>query len=142
VILIFKNILVPIDSSPASLRALDLAIEFAMRDGAKITLIYVILSSSKLNAQTSDELKKFGENVLHEAEEKCKKYGIIPKKVLRIGELDQSSIASEIYDEVLKGKYDLVILGTKGYCGEKAILMGSIAIALAITLPCTVIIVR
>jgi len=142
VILIFKNILVPIDSSPASLRALDLAIEFAMRDGAKITLIYVILSSSKLNAQTIDELKKFGENVLHEAEEKCEKYGIIPRKVLKIGELDQSSIASEIYDEVLKGKYDLVILGTKGYCGEKAILMGSIAIALAITLPCTVIIVR
>ncbi|NHV45579.1 MAG: universal stress protein [Candidatus Verstraetearchaeota archaeon] len=141
-ILIFKNILVPIDSSPASLRALDLAIEFAMRDGAKITLIYVILSSSKLNAQTIDELKKFGENVLHEAEEKCEKYGIIPRKVLKIGELDQSSIASEIYDEVLKGKYDLVILGTKGYCGEKAILMGSIAIALAITLPCTVIIVR
>ncbi|MCC6013243.1 MAG: universal stress protein [Candidatus Verstraetearchaeota archaeon] len=141
-ILIFKNILVPIDSSPASLRALDLAIEFAMRDGAKITLIYVILSSSKLNAQTIDELKKLGENVLHEAEEKCKKHGIIPKKVLRIGELDQSSIALEIYDEVLKGKYDLVILGTKGYCGEKAILMGSIAIALAITLPCTVIIVR
>lgn len=139
---IFKNILVPLDGSPASLRALDLAIEIAMRDGSKITLTYVILSSSGMNAKTLEDMKYIGEKILSEGESRCRQYGILTRKVIRIAEANQSSVAMEIYDEVVKGKYDLVILGSRGYTGEKAILMGSVAMSLAITLPCTIIIVR
>ncbi|MDH5806259.1 MAG: universal stress protein [Candidatus Methanomethylicaceae archaeon] len=141
-ILIFKNILVPLDGSPASLRALDLAIEIAMRDGSKITLVYVIINPSGINTKTLEDMKCVGEKILCEGESICKQYGIITRKIIRIAEANQSSVAMEIYDEVIKGKYDLVILGSRGYTGEKAILMGSVAMSLAITLPCTIIIVR
>lgn len=140
--IIFKNILVPLDGSPASLRALDLAIEIAMRDGSKITLIYVIINPSGANARTLEDMKSIGEKILCEGELRCKQYGILTRKVIRIAEANQSSVAMEIYDEVIRGKYDLVVLGSRGYTGEKAILMGSIAMSLAITLPCTIIIVR
>ncbi|MEM3532022.1 MAG: universal stress protein, partial [Candidatus Methanomethyliaceae archaeon] len=64
------------------------------------------------------------------------------KKILKIAEWNQSSVASEIYDEVVRGRYDLAILGSRGYSGERGILMGSVTISLAISLPCTIIIVR
>ncbi len=140
---IFKNILVPIDGSPASMRALDLALEFAMRDGAKITLIHVIIPPPNLTSQQAiEELKKSGESILEAAESKCKCFGLITKKILKIAEWNQSSVASEIYDEVVRGRYDLAILGSRGYSGERGILMGSVTISLAISLPCTIIIVR
>ncbi|MCS7097904.1 MAG: universal stress protein [Candidatus Methanomethyliaceae archaeon] len=134
--------LVPIDGSPASLRALDLAIDIAMRDGAKIALIYVVANSPGLSTQALEDLKSTGEKILNEAESRCKCYGILSKKIIKVAEINQSSVAMEIYDEVIKGKYDLVVLGSRGYIGEKAILMGSVAMSLAITLPCTIIIVR
>lgn len=140
--MIFKNILVPLDGSPASLRALDLAIEIAMRDGSKVTLIYVVINPSGVHTKTLEDMKCIGEKILCDGESRCKQYGVITRKIIRIAEANQSSVAMEIYDEVMKGKYDLVILGSRGYTGEKAILMGSVAMSLAITLPCTIIIVR
>lgn len=140
---IFKNILVPIDGSPASMRAVDLALEFGMRDGAKITLMHVIIPPPNLTSpQAIEELKKAGESVLEAAESRCKCFGLIVKKILRVAEWNQSSVASEIYDEAVRGRYDLAILGSRGYSGERGILMGSVTISLAISLPCTIIIVR
>ncbi|MGC8936289.1 MAG: universal stress protein [Candidatus Methanomethylicaceae archaeon] len=140
---IFKNILVPIDGSPASMRAVDLALEFGMRDGAKITLMHVIIPPPNLtSSQAIEELKKAGESVLEAAESRCKCFGLIVKKILRVAEWNQSSVASEIYDEAVRGRYDLAILGSRGYSGERGILMGSVTISLAVSLPCTIIIVR
>lgn len=140
---IFKNILVPVDGSPASMRALDLALEFGMRDGAKITLIHVIVPPpAYASPQAVEEMKKSGESILEAAESRCKCFGLIVRKILRIVEWNQSSVASEIFEEAVKGRYDLAILGSRGYSGERGILMGSVTISLAISLPCTTIIVR
>ncbi|MGQ9759966.1 MAG: universal stress protein [Candidatus Methanomethylicaceae archaeon] len=140
---IFKNILVPLDGSPASMRALDLALEFGMRDGSKITLIHVIvLPPTCTSPQAIEEMKKSGYSILESAESKCKCFGLIVKKILRIAEWNHSSVALEIFEEAVKGHYDLTILGSRGYTGERGILMGSITISLAISLPCTTIIVR
>lgn len=141
--LLFKNILVPIDGSPTSLRALDLAVEFSMRDGSKLTLLYVIFRPAMYNAHVAlEEMRKYGESVLDMAESNCRSYGLAAKKLLKVADTNRSSPAYEIVKEAINGRYDCVILGSRGYAGELGILLGSVAIAVAISVPCTTIIVR
>jgi nucleotide-binding universal stress UspA family protein len=134
---------VPIDGSPASLRAIDLAIEFSMRDGSKLTLLHVVSPPAMgISNAVLKEMKKVGESALDVAESKCNSFGLTAKKLLKTVEGNRSSTANEIAREAIGGRYDLVILGSRGYTGERGILMGSVAVSLAISLPCTTIIVR
>ncbi|MCQ8892169.1 MAG: universal stress protein [Candidatus Methanosuratincola sp.] len=139
----FKKILIPIDGSPASLRALDLAIEFAMKDGSKLTLIHVVSPTPVCSKPAViDEMKSIGNSVLEAAAAKCDGFGISAKKVLKVAEGNQTSTAYEIFREAVDGNYDCVIIGSRGYSGGMGILMGSVAISVALSLPCTTIIVR
>ncbi|MCQ5377384.1 MAG: universal stress protein [Candidatus Methanomethylicia archaeon] len=139
----FKNILVPLDGSPASLRALDMAIEFSMKDGSKLTLIYVVAPPPFCNVKEFiEEMSKVGRSVLDMACAKCECAGLTSRKLLKIAESNRTSTANEIVREAIDGHYDCVILGSRGYSGEMGILMGSVAVSAAISLPCTTIIVR
>ncbi|MDI9644001.1 MAG: universal stress protein [Candidatus Verstraetearchaeota archaeon] len=139
----FKKILVPIDGSPASLRALDMAIEFAMKDGSKLSLIHVVNPPSVCKKPAIiEELKAAGNSVLDMAASKCDSFGISVKKVLRVAEENRTSTAYEIFREAVDGNYDCVIIGSRGYSGGMGILMGSVSISAALSLPCTTIIVR
>jgi nucleotide-binding universal stress UspA family protein len=134
---------VPIDGSPVSLRAVDLAIEFSMRDGSKLTLLHVVVPPAMGISQAAlEEMKKAGESALEMGESRCRSLGLIARKLLKTAEGNRSSTANEIAREAIDGRYDLVILGSRGYAGERGILMGSVAVSLAISLPCTTIIVR
>jgi nucleotide-binding universal stress UspA family protein len=122
---------------------MDLAIEFAMRDGSKLTLLHVVSPPAIcVSNAVLKEMKKAGESALDLAESKCHSFGLTAKKLLKTIDNNRSSTASEIAKEAINGYYDLVILGSRGYVGERGILMGSVAVSLAISLPCTTIIVR
>ncbi len=139
----FKKLLVPIDGSPASMRAIDLAIEFAMKDGSKLTLIHVVSPAPVCSKPAMiEEMKGIGNSVLEAAASKCDAFGISAKKVLKVAESNQTSTAYEIFKEAVDGNYDCVIIGSRGYSGGMGILMGSVAISVALSLPCTTIIVR
>jgi len=141
--LLFKNILVPTDGSPTSLRALDLAIEFSMRDGSKLTLLYVIFPPAMYNTRVVlEEMRKRGKSILNTAESKCRSHGLAAKKLLKVADSNRSSPAYEIVKEAIDRRYDCVILGSRGYAGELGILLGSVAISVAISVPCTTIVVR
>jgi nucleotide-binding universal stress UspA family protein len=140
---LFKRVLVPMDGSPISLSALDLAIEFSMRDGSKLSLLYVVTPPPLCSIKTfTEEMSKVGQSVLEEAVKKCESAGLRATKLLKIAENNNTSTANEIVKETIHGRYDCVILGSRGYAGEFGILMGSVAISVAISLPCTTIIVR
>lgn len=139
----FKKILIPIDGSPASLRALDLAIEFAMKDGSKLTLLHVVNPTPICNKPAMvEEMKAAGASVLEMAASKCESLGVCPKRLLKIAQENNTSTAYEIFREAVDGNYDCVIIGSRGYSGGMGILMGSVAISAALSLPCTTIIVR
>jgi len=122
---------------------MDLAIEFSMRDGSKLTLLNVVSPPAMgISNTVLKEMKKAGESALNVAESKCRSFGLTAIKLLKTVEGNQSSTAYEIAREAIGGRYDLVILGSRGYTGECGILMGSVAVSLAISLPCTTIIVR
>jgi len=134
---------VPVDGSPASMRAVEMAVEFSLRDGSKLTLAHVVIPSMEGASQkVLEELRKMGEAALDLAEEKCQRFGLTATRMLRVVEMHKTSIAYEILKIAVDGKYDCVILGSRGYAGERGILMGSVGVSLAISLPCTTIIVR
>lgn len=135
--------MVPIDGSPASIRALDIAIEFSMRDGSKLSLIHVVTPPAiGVSEKVLKELTKAGESALETGESKCRSFGLTTRKILKVVENNRSSTASEIAKAAIEGRYDCVILGSRGYTGDRGILMGSVGVSLAISLPCTTIIVR
>jgi len=79
---------------------------------------------------------------LEVGESKCLSFGIKAHRILKVVENSRSSTASEIAKHAIEGKYDCVILGSRGYAGDRGILMGSVGVSLAVSLPCTTIIVR
>jgi len=129
----FRKILVPIDGSGLATKALDLAIDFAKRYGSKITALYII--PDHVSEDIAEPIKK---SVI----ERQEKSGIKIEFKIRRMRFPASSIAKEIINEAEEGLYDAILLGARGLSGEEEIPIGSIATAVAILAPCTVIIVR
>ena len=83
----FKKILVPLDGSKYSERALSRACEIQKAFDSKIILLYVVEKSFPINLLDRKEylqmLQKFGERTLKKANEVVLKKGITPKTLLK-----------------------------------------------------------
>ena len=129
---LYRKILVPIDGSENSLRALDFALDLARRYGSRITVVYVsFMGSSKTK---EDPLKK--------AEERVKNAGIHTEYKLIEVNPSESSISKAILDEVINGGYDMVVMGARGKTVSEDLNLGSVALAVTINASSTVVIVR
>jgi nucleotide-binding universal stress UspA family protein len=125
------------------MRAVEMAVEMSMRDGSKLTLAHVVMPPIEgVSEKVLKEMRKVGGAALDLAEEKCQSLGLTATRMLRVVETHRTSVAYEILKIAVDGRYDCVILGSRGYAGERGILMGSVSVSLAISLPCTTIIVR
>ncbi len=127
----FRKILVPIDGSESSLKALDLAVDLAKRYGSKITVIHVKTPSSKLS-----------KNILDKARRRVENKGLpVSFKEVEV-DYNTSSISKEILDEIIDGGYDLVVLGARGMTVSEELNIGSVATSVVLNAPTTVIVVR
>jgi len=120
-----KNILLALDESGESNKGLDKAIFIAKLSGAKITGVNVVvvvptLVSTVLNYRNF--LLKKAQKMLDSTKKTCEKQEIhFASKVL------QGSPASKIAEFAEKGKFDLVIIGSRGLGGIKGAILGSVA---------------
>ncbi len=128
---LYRKILVPVDGSEASLRALDLAIDFSRHYGSKITVLYVKPKGYKPDF-----------NPLEKARRRIEQKGVSAE--FKEKEVDPAveSTAKGILDELAEGGYDMIILGARGRTVSSELLIGSKALAIAINAPVTVVIVR
>ena len=137
----FKTILVPLDGSRYSKKALQRAIEIAHAFDSKIILVYVAEKSS-INLLDRKEymgmLRKFGKKTLDDAKLKTTKKGISAKSFLKEGR----SIVSEIEKIAKSEKCDLVIVGNKGLGPVTGFLLGSVSNKLAHYSNCSLLIVK
>ena len=137
----FKKILVPLDGSKYSEKALERACEFAKFFDSKLVLIYVIEKSIPLNFLDRKEylkiLQKFGNKILDNANSSLLKQGITPKIILKDG-----NIVNEIEKVAKKEKCDLIIVGNKGLGSVTRFLLGSVSNKLAQSSSCSVMIVK
>ncbi len=130
---LFRKVLVPVDGSASSYKALDIAIDFAKRYGSKITAIVV-------NDGFFQDISKISQTIKN----KMMKAGILVEvKILRLdNEKAISSVASKIAEEIVNGGYDLVIMSARGRTANPEIIIGSVALSTVVNSPVSVLLIR
>jgi universal stress protein A len=137
-----KNILVPTDFSKISQKALEYALPFAKRFGAKITLLHVI---EPLPYPVDLTFVPMGEAFpIHPIEEKLNALAkrlidpeLLKEVLVRIGP------AFEVITNVARDcAADLIVITTHGRTGIRHVLMGSTAERVVRHSPCPVLVVR
>ena len=138
------KILVPIDGSQNSLKAVEHAAMLAEKlDDVTVTLSYVIMYEQYVMASPA-LIETVGITKANEAlavaEEELKKYNtsIVVDKIVERG----SSAADKIIELAEAGKYDMIVMGSRGLSNLKRFLMGSVSTRVSQHSPCTVVLVR
>lgn len=139
------SILVPIDFSARSKKALAYALPFAKQFGAKLILLHVVepvvtpdFATSFPLAIESDKVEAASKGRL----ERIVKQQAIDPKLVEKTLVRQGSPFREIVDAARTLKSDLIIISTHGYTGLKHALLGSTAERVVRHAPCPVLVVR
>jgi nucleotide-binding universal stress UspA family protein len=135
-----SRILVPVDGSAHSDKALDYAIFLAKSCGATLRVIHV---SNAPPMPTSDSERgsffRMSETeanaILAKAEENAKKAGLKIEKISELGHPPTRIL------ELASG-HDLIIMGSRGMSGIKATLLGSVSHTVSQQAKCPVLIVH
>lgn len=140
-----RRILVPIDFSDCSKKALSYAIPFAKQHNATLTLLYVAPSLSYgpgeygvIDEATLEEnLKTSGRKELERLAADHVRGEVGADTVVRTG-----TASDEIVELAKALPADLVVLSTHGHTGLKHVLLGSVAEHVVRNAPCPVLVVR
>jgi len=127
-----SKILIPVDGSPASLRAVDFAIEMLARTpGNSLVLLHVqnigsINLAGLSEAMPADWLHEAASQAsgkaLRDAIEKCEGASVAFKAVASTGQT-----AEMIAQAVREEEVGHIVMGTRGLGGVKGLLLGSVA---------------
>ena len=139
-----SKLLVPVDGSENSLRALDHAIYLAEKTGANITAMNVIenpptvyVESQKLLNDLIAKFRAESANIL----DKCKQ--IAEKSDVKIETvIGEGDAASTIVGYAQKGDFDTIIIGRRGLGRFKEMVLGSISNKVLHHAKCSVMIVK
>ena len=145
----FRHILVPVDGSPTSDKALDEAIRLAVFSGAKISLIHVIddLSYATGFEPATDYVQQLiplvraaGEDLLAKQGERVLAHGLQLECVL-IAE-GPGRVCEHVAEHARISHADLIVLGSHGRRGIGRVLLGSDAEQIIRLAPVPVLVVR
>jgi universal stress protein A len=140
-----KSILVPIDFSPPSAKALDYAVAVARLFKAKLTLLHVVepiatpaFVALSLPVMENDKLMEAAKGQLERTLKSAEvSRGLMAKLLVRCGRSFH-----EIADAARTLKVDLIIISTHGFTGWKHALVGSTTERVVRHAPCPVLVVR
>lgn len=128
----FSRILVPVDSSPASAKALDEAVRLAQTSGGRLRLVHVMDELRWVNGFESaqaciDEvlprMRQAGEKLLADGLGKAIAAQVEAESELIIQSAGR--ICDLVVDEAQRWKADLIVAGTRGRRGVDRLLIGS-----------------
>jgi nucleotide-binding universal stress UspA family protein len=140
----FSKLLVPIDGSDNSFRALNHAIFLSKNITAQITALRVVENLPLVYIQSQKTLNTIISKYLEEAQDILNKSRDIGKKNgVRIKtELRKGDAASNILDYSKKEDYDTIIMGRRGAGKLKQLVLGSTSTKVLNHSDCTVVIVK
>ncbi len=154
----FENILVPLDGSENSAKALENAIQIAKRFGGKLTLFHAYVASvqpvmlpepAALGApmipvltaaeisRVADVAKNAGSRIVDDGKAKASSEGVEAEVLLVEGHAVQ-----EIVRAAEEGKYDLVVVGARGVSRIKELFLGSVTDGVVHHAKCPVLVVK
>jgi universal stress protein A len=137
-----KNILVPLDFSETSLKALQYAVSFAKQFGAKLTLLHVVQSPAytvdfsyypPLRPEQLAGIEKQLEDIRNR---------MIPAEISVDIAVRENLVFEGILERAREMRADLIIATTHGHTGLKHLMLGSIAENIVRRAPCPVLVVR
>jgi nucleotide-binding universal stress UspA family protein len=154
---LFDRILVPVDGSEHSERALAAAVQVAKRFSGKLTLMNVYsvtvtplvmpepttsmpgvpMAPSADVSKLIDDAARVGRNILKAGEEVAKREGVDVESVLREGH-----VVEEIISIVGERGFDLIVLGARGMSHIRQLLLGSVTDGVIHHVKCPVLIVK
>ena len=151
---IFSKILIPVDGSTNSMKAIDYAIDLADKYKSELLALHVLYSQSgfafhketvagaitssslnDLNLDAKQEAEKWFEEINKRAEEK--KVQIKTEVVFTV-----ISIVEGILTYAEKEDINLIIIGSKGKSGWKKLIVGSVASGISTYAHCPILIVK
>lgn len=142
-----KQILAPMDFSPASYNAYQYALRFAEEFNAQLTVLFVLEPerSASLVAIPGASASAFSNDEFAEAEKNLRSLTVSarlgnvkrPHLKLRVG-----VPSHEIVEAAKEADADLIIVATHGYTGWKHFCIGSTAERVVRAAPCPVLVVR
>ena len=136
-----KNILVPVDGSAGSDRAVAQAVAIAASCGAKIFFLYVAnINQLAINAYLSDAImsavQKAGQVILDRAE------NMVPSDIDYETHSETGSPAVTILEFVKRLEIDLIVMGSRGLGLIKGVLLGSVSQYVVEQAQCPVLVVK
>jgi len=139
-VFILKEILVPVDFSECTEKAMSYAVPFARQFGARVTLLHVV---EPIYAPATD--MGVVVDVYTDEDEKCeleKLHARFAGQVRCQTRLKKGKAESEIINAAKELACDLIVLGTHGHTGLDRLLMGSTAAKVVRRAGCPILVVR
>jgi nucleotide-binding universal stress UspA family protein len=155
---LFEKILVPLDGSEHSLRALQIAIQIAKRFDGKITLLHVysvgvrpivmpepttltppsvpIMAPADFS-KVVEAARKAGNTILANGENKVKAEGIQVETLLKEGHTVQGTLKTARDSE-----FNLIVMGARGISKIREMLLGSVSDGVIRNAPCPVLVTK
>ncbi len=127
--MLISKILVPIDGSENSMRALNHGLFLSSNLKIRLTILFVIdvppfvVYSQKIVNSVMASLEKEAKDTLEEGRNQAKKYDVEPETLF----LEGTNIASIIIEHGEKNNFDLIVIGSKGKGKLKTSLLGSVS---------------
>jgi nucleotide-binding universal stress UspA family protein len=144
--MLFQNILVPVDLSTQSTRALKVALDVAKKYNSKITILtcleldaaHHLYYEARASSQQIKKQSKVVKEHFKMLESLAEKNNIsIKSKILASG-----SAVKNIVSFAKSQKHDLVVIGSHGRTGFDKLFLGSVANGVSHKTKCPVLIVR
>jgi len=143
----YQHILIPVDGSPTSDRALQEALALARQHNAQLQLLHVLeevhfvdMESSINYAELLESIRNSGAKVLAQAQVRVQQAGMTAEtKLLEAG---GERVANVIVAEAKRWPADLIVIGTHGRTGFSRLLFGSVAEGVVRTAPVPVLLIR
>ncbi len=135
------KILVPVDGSAYSLKAVETACDLAKaQPSSSLVLMAVGIELPELEEgrYIADKMKAQAEAALAKAKEVARKCGAVGDVLLVTG----ASPADEIVRVAKDEKADLVVIGSRGLAGKTMSFLGSTASKVVTYSPCSVLVVK
>lgn len=139
-----RRLLVPVDFSDSSLRALRYAAGLAMKFRASLTVLHVVPADYGWLGIGQEALREYDEILQSQAADRLRALAgsHIPQGASADLEVRLGRPAEEIVAAAAELKSDLILLSTHGHTGLDRYLIGSVADRVARLAPCPVLLMR
>lgn len=143
----YQRILIPVDGSPTSDRALQEALALARQQNVQLLLLHVIeeihfvdIESSINYAELLESMRSSGNKILTQAQTVVQQAGMTAE--VKLLEASGKRVASVIVTEAGRWPADLIVIGTHGRSGFSRLLFGSVAEGVVRTAQVPVLLIR